>query len=134
MSAAPLTTKLANPLRRILQLSSSRLRSHSPPPPAVAQSRSTNAATSHFFGVSDPVLIDTRETEAADLANFRVPYRLSEAVIGDAANPLLPQSTALAVTNVGFCNSTGGKLLPHASSFFDVDPLPLTKQRKEANY
>nr|CUU99399.1 hypothetical transcript [Hymenolepis microstoma] len=106
LSTAPLTTKLANPLRRILQLSSSRQRSHSPPPSALAQPRSA-AATSHFFGASDPVVIDTRETEAADLANFRVPYRLSEAVIGDAANPLLPHSTTMATTNVGFSNSTG---------------------------
>lgn len=116
ISVAPLTTKLANPLRRILQLSSSRQRSHSPPPTAAAQPRSATGA-SHFLAVSDPVTIDTRETAAADLANFRVPYRLSEAVIGDAtataaaaAMPLLPHSTTMTI-NGGFSNSLGGKFL-----------------------
>ncbi|VUZ56453.1 unnamed protein product [Hymenolepis diminuta] len=114
ISVAPLATKLTNPLRRILQLSSSRQHSHSPPPTAAAQPRSATGA-SHFLGVSDPVTIDTRETAAADLANFRVPYRLSEAVIGDttaatATMPLLPHSTTT-TTNGGFSNSLGGKFL-----------------------
>ncbi|KAM3171910.1 hypothetical protein ACTXT7_015622 [Hymenolepis weldensis] len=117
ISVAPLATKLANPLRRILQLSSSRQRSHSPPPTAAAQPRSATGA-SHFLGVSDPVTIDTRETAAADLANFRVPYRLSEAVIGDAAAtataaaiPLLPHSTTTTTTtNGGFSNSIGERV------------------------
>ncbi|KAM7534792.1 hypothetical protein Aperf_G00000110095 [Anoplocephala perfoliata] len=107
LSAGPFKAKLANPLRRILQLSSSSSRQHqrphSPPPPS-------RSGTGTFHFLEDPQdLTDTHETEAADLANLRVPSRVSEAVIGEAAVTLLPQTS-----NLGFFNSTGDS--PHPSS------------------
>ncbi|KAL5961745.1 Hippocampu abundant transcript 1 protein [Taenia solium] len=65
------STKLANPLRRMISSGfrqrSDLLRPHS----------ATATSNSHFFGD-----MQTQETEAADLANFRVPCKISEGVAG----------------------------------------------------
>ncbi|KAH9278736.1 Tetracycline resistance protein, class B [Echinococcus granulosus] len=83
-------TKLANPLLRMIS-SGFRQRPNSFRPQSTIATSSSN-----FFGD-----LQTRETEAADLANFRVPCRISEGVTGGGGGNepeafSLPQSSNFA--------------------------------------
>uniref|UniRef100_A0A0R3WLF2 CG12772 n=1 Tax=Hydatigena taeniaeformis TaxID=6205 RepID=A0A0R3WLF2_HYDTA len=84
-------TKLANPLRRIIS-GGFRQRSNSLRPQSA-----TSSSNHHFFGD-----VQTQETEAADLANFRVSRKISEGVAGSGGGGVtepdtffLPQSSNL---------------------------------------